>query len=293
MKRSLSVLAVLLSAGLAAPARGQPKAAPEGATREKAAALFKEADANYKVREFAKALAGYKEAYLLSSEPVLLFNIGQCYRQMGQLDEALKSYEAFLRDDPTSALRANAEARIKELRDRLLKAAERGSLQISSQQDPAGIYLDGKYRGDSPLKIDDVSPGEHRVSVQKKGFVGYELAITVEPGQPFVLAVPLLIEAARPPAAGRLLLFGAAGAGAAALATGGVALLSAARFRGQPEQSRDDLRLVLALGLAADVLAGTAAASGAAGFLILRRFKRAQRLEASLGPAGAALALRF
>src|SRR5262245_50959307 len=90
-----------------------------GGAREKAADRFEQREAHYNIQEYEEALAGYKEAYLLSKEPALLFNIGQCYRHLDRVEEALKSYRAFLREVPDTAVRPGVEKIIAELEARL------------------------------------------------------------------------------------------------------------------------------------------------------------------------------
>lgn len=313
LKTSLALLAILvLFLGVpgaaqadrgedSAPSRADPeKPSSDPSAREKAKALFEEANAHYKVREFEKALQGFKEAYLLSEEPVLLFNMAQCYRQLDRQEEALKTYQAFLLEDPNSPLRANAEARIKELKAHMLRSAQKGSLQISSQQDPAEIYLDGEFQGTTPLKISDVVPGEHRLAVKKKGFVDYDLSITIEPGQPFVLEVPLLEEAVRPPFLMRLLLPGAGAAGAAALATGGVAISSALKVRSLKQEDGSFLpgagiesRRAIRLALISDALLGAAALGVGTWYLMKRRFDKKIEVAATPLPGGMAFTVEF
>jgi tetratricopeptide (TPR) repeat protein len=70
--------------------------------------------AHYNVGEYDKAIDEFKRAYLLSKTPVLLFNIAQAQRLKGDCKEALQSYKAYLRADP-SAQRAKIDARIAEM----------------------------------------------------------------------------------------------------------------------------------------------------------------------------------
>ena len=70
--------------------------------------------AHYNVGEYDKAIDEFKRAYLISKTPSLLFNIAQAQRLKGDCKEALQSYTAYLRADP-SANRAKIEARIAEM----------------------------------------------------------------------------------------------------------------------------------------------------------------------------------
>ena len=59
---------------------------------------FKRALQHYNLGDFTSALDGFKEAYLDYPDASLLFNIGQCQRQLGMKQEALLSYKAYLRE---------------------------------------------------------------------------------------------------------------------------------------------------------------------------------------------------
>jgi tetratricopeptide (TPR) repeat protein len=70
--------------------------------------------AHYNVGEYDKAIDEFKRAYLISKTPALLFNIAQAQRLKGDCKEALQSYKAYLRADP-SANRQKIDARIAEM----------------------------------------------------------------------------------------------------------------------------------------------------------------------------------
>src|SRR5690242_762657 len=103
----------LLLCGLLLASRPIFAATPE--QMQKAAELFDEAEKNYKVGDYEKALQGYKEAYVLSGEPDLLFNIGQCQRKLNRNEEALRTYKTFLQERPDTPVKADVEAIIREL----------------------------------------------------------------------------------------------------------------------------------------------------------------------------------
>src|SRR3569623_577048 len=56
-----------------------------------------------------KAVAAFKEAYVLAPSPGLLFNIAQAYRLAGDCDDAAWMYRRFLDTNPGEASRALAE----------------------------------------------------------------------------------------------------------------------------------------------------------------------------------------
>src|SRR5581483_11504166 len=51
-----------------------------------------------KLGNHGKALGGFKRAYRLVHDPAFLFNIAQCQRQLGDYENAQRSYRAFLRE---------------------------------------------------------------------------------------------------------------------------------------------------------------------------------------------------
>lgn len=84
---------------------------------ERAAERRVEAEALFKKGDFEGALAAFREAHELASDPTDLFNLGLIYEEMGQLRLALEHYEAFVQQGHLSLeeLRAGAE-RIEILR---------------------------------------------------------------------------------------------------------------------------------------------------------------------------------
>jgi tetratricopeptide (TPR) repeat protein len=81
-----------------------------------AKAHYEKATRHYEIREFDRALLEYKAAYLAQPDTAFLFNIGQCYRKLGQDQEALNFFQLYLKkaspDDPN---RHQVEARIRDI----------------------------------------------------------------------------------------------------------------------------------------------------------------------------------
>jgi tetratricopeptide (TPR) repeat protein len=88
----LSLAALLLVAGRA-------QAADD---KEAARKFYNEATRYYDLNDPAKALELFKKAYLSYEDPVFLFNIGQCERQLGNKAEAVKAYKSYLRKAPAN-----------------------------------------------------------------------------------------------------------------------------------------------------------------------------------------------
>jgi tetratricopeptide (TPR) repeat protein len=114
----LRLFLVLLGLLLALPALAQPSGRPP----EELLARFQEAERLYRAGEYAQALSGYKEVYLLTGKPSLIFNMAQCHRLLGNDAEALRGYQQFLFEVPDTPYRAEIEGRIQELEARLAEA---------------------------------------------------------------------------------------------------------------------------------------------------------------------------
>jgi tetratricopeptide (TPR) repeat protein len=88
--KKLVVIALLLGGG-AATAQNKPTG--KAAARE----LYREGKRQYDLNEFAKALELFKRGYEVYEEPALLYNIAQCYRQLGNDEQAIAFYRSYLR----------------------------------------------------------------------------------------------------------------------------------------------------------------------------------------------------
>jgi tetratricopeptide (TPR) repeat protein len=88
----LSLVALLAVAGRA-------QAADD---KEAARKYYNEATRYYDLNDPSKALDLFKKAYLSYEDPVFLFNIGQCERQLGNKVEAVKAYKSYLRKAPAN-----------------------------------------------------------------------------------------------------------------------------------------------------------------------------------------------
>jgi hypothetical protein len=58
--------------------------------------------------------------------------------------------------------------------------------------DPAKVYLDGDLKGESPLLITDVNPGDHFLEVRKEGYKTYERQLSLTSGQNAVERVSMI-----------------------------------------------------------------------------------------------------
>ena len=114
-RSGLAMLLIFCGLSLVQEAEGQPKGKIPAETLNKAKARFDEAEGFYRVGDYARALEGYKEAYLLARKPAILFNMAQCYRYLKEHEDALRTYQLFLSDDPNTPVREEVEGIIAAL----------------------------------------------------------------------------------------------------------------------------------------------------------------------------------
>jgi hypothetical protein len=83
--------------------------------KQEAKSRFVSGQSHYNLNEFPEALVDFKEAYRLFPDPVFLYNLGQCERQLGHNEEAIRFYRSFLREQPKAPNRQDVLHKIEEL----------------------------------------------------------------------------------------------------------------------------------------------------------------------------------
>jgi len=68
--------------------------------KAKAKQLYDEGLRHYQVAEYTQAIDVWKQAYLISKKPLLLFNIGQAYRLSGDCKQAQTFYDNYQEAEP-------------------------------------------------------------------------------------------------------------------------------------------------------------------------------------------------
>src|SRR5262245_23566656 len=69
---------------------------PREDTQERARRLFESGEEHYNLGEFAEAVADFEAAYHAVPKYVMLYNIAQAYRQAGDRQHAIESYQRYL-----------------------------------------------------------------------------------------------------------------------------------------------------------------------------------------------------
>lgn len=101
MRKATTLSAILLMVLLALPPAWA--GSTEKRDREAARTATKQATAAYNLGHYDEATSLYEEAYRRVPDPILLYDIGQSYRQANKLDKALTAYRSYLRTAPLDA----------------------------------------------------------------------------------------------------------------------------------------------------------------------------------------------
>lgn len=75
----------------------------------------------YELGEYSRAIDEYTKSYELSRKPLLLFDLGQCYRKLGDNAKALHFYRQYVEAAPTGRFRNEADGQIVELEALLVR----------------------------------------------------------------------------------------------------------------------------------------------------------------------------
>jgi hypothetical protein len=177
------IYALVIALTLAAPPKkGTPAPAPAaeegGADVAKAKELFQWGQKLYKQARYAEAIAKFEEAYAVRPHPVIYFNIGKCYEQLGETAKALRNYRDYLRLAPDAKDKETVSDAIANLERRL---REKGMQQLMVFADPATarISVDGKELGGSPASVELVA-GNHTLTVTADGYEKVERSFVMQ-----------------------------------------------------------------------------------------------------------------
>lgn len=127
----LGLVAVLL---VAARAQAEPSAQAVKAAKQHYIEGKKFQDA----ANYDAAIVEYEAAHKLAPKPVLLFNIGQCYRLKGDKQKAIDAYEQFLAAAPDDPVAADARDYVTTLKLRIeVEKAEAASKRAAEEAEVA------------------------------------------------------------------------------------------------------------------------------------------------------------
>lgn len=139
----LLALVALTTAAEAQPAPGSsPSGAPPApapgtpAAQARAEELFAQGKREYDLGHYDRAVAAFEEAYRLSDEPLLLFNLAQAHRKQEHCAEALAAYRSYLRYLPDAPNRTKVEGFIAETEACVAARAKATPAPITPPADP-------------------------------------------------------------------------------------------------------------------------------------------------------------
>jgi len=118
---------------------------------EEARERFDSGSQAFEVGDFERAAAEFRAAYELSQRPELLFNVYSALERAGELGEAARALEAYLRDAELEvARRSSLEARLARIRARIAdQRAEDAEARLATERQAAGETTVDEGRGDS------------------------------------------------------------------------------------------------------------------------------------------------
>ena len=79
---------------------------------------FERGEKLFALGKFDEALDEYQKAYDAKPIPDLLFNIGQCYRNLDDYDKAIFSFKKYLKEEPDAPNKDAVDKLIEELEDK-------------------------------------------------------------------------------------------------------------------------------------------------------------------------------
>ena len=120
------------------------------------------------------------------------------------------------------------------------ESASEGGLSVVTDPPGASVYVNGESRGVTPLQIDRIAAGEHRVTVVKDGYLENSRVVRVEAGRKQALELELTSSAGHPRSEAQVQSAGGGGGGVptwvwiAAAAGGGTAAYLLVRDTNEP-----------------------------------------------------------
>jgi archaellum component FlaG (FlaF/FlaG flagellin family) len=70
--------------------------------------------------------------------------------------------------------------------------SQTGSISISSSPSGADVYIDGSYRGITPVTLSDLTTGSHTIRISQSGYNDYSTKVTVYSGETAIVSRTLI-----------------------------------------------------------------------------------------------------
>jgi tetratricopeptide (TPR) repeat protein len=216
---TLFPLALWLCLALAAPpAWAQTQDQQKDQQKAAARGEVQKAQTHYKLGRFDEALEAYSRAYEIFNAPALLFNIGQCHKNLKNYERAIFFFEGYLREE------TKVDAQKRRLADELI-AESRAELERQRTAE-ASAAAEARTARPGATPPSGPAPAESQAATPVPPASSVAAVFGAPP--PLPSAAPSLVDAAPPAATGRPLthrwwFWTALGAGAVVLAGGALA----------------------------------------------------------------------
>jgi tetratricopeptide (TPR) repeat protein len=195
------VLFLSTASAHASDSSDEPSSDPSLVARQQEAGdRYERAIKLYAEGEYRLALIEMQRAYDLAPSFQVRFNLGQIHQQLGSFSKALHELEQYLAEGGDEIAKDRQEQVRREIEGLKLKVAR---IRVNANQPGAVVFLDGSRLGVVPFAdAVRVDAGEHRLKVEKPGFLSHE--------EPLILAGgderTVLVELAPVPARGVILV---------------------------------------------------------------------------------------
>ena len=182
-------------APVADPGVTDAAAAPERPSAvDRAKRHYQRGSEAFAVGRFDEAIKELEEAYRLSGESVLLFNIAKAHEKLGDLDEAMRHYRDYA--DLSTEISDEDRQEVKEIVAKLEQKRRDALPKLTLRTRPEGatVFIDEKVReaGKTPFS-DKLEPGLHKVWIELDGFEAIQKDVRlVKDGPPAVLDFELV-----------------------------------------------------------------------------------------------------
>jgi tetratricopeptide (TPR) repeat protein len=130
-------LLLMVCLAVAVPAR--TASADDPATRS-ARRHFERGEKLFALGKFDDALEEYQTAFDAKPLPGFLYNIGQCFRNLGDLDQAIFSFKKYLRLEPEAENKEAVERLISDLEEQKAKGEGEKFVRRKPKQESKPVY---------------------------------------------------------------------------------------------------------------------------------------------------------
>jgi hypothetical protein len=150
----------------------------------KAQTAYRLGTQHYDLGEYREALEAFKEAYRNHEDPTFLFNLAQCYRQLGDKQAAIRAYRTYLIKVPDSPKR-----------DQIREMVAKLDKQLAEEQASKSSPPQGTLSPSGPPPAETRPPGETKPTLDTKP------SETKPPAPPDAVTTLAPPEAVQPPSA--------------------------------------------------------------------------------------------